>query len=191
MSAMALTEPFVWDEASFLRAWEAGAFRDERVEMVDGEVIRVVIGVWHGQVVMNLGHVLRDEGWRVVSATLPSSGSLPDPDVFVFRRGAQPVETLGTVTTIGRWDPDDVGLVVEVSDSTLAYDTSTKAALYGRTGYASYWVVHRDGVEVFTEPAADGYRSRCHVEVDEVVEVPYAPGSTIPVADLLDVDPVG
>lgn len=184
---MALAEPFVWDEASFLRAWEAGAFRDERVELVDGEVIRVVIGTWHGQVVMNLGHLLRHPGWRVTAATLPSSGSLPDPDVFVFRQGAAATETLGEQVAISRWRAEDVGLVVEVADSSLAYDTTVKARLYGRTGYATYWVVHRDGVEVHTEPCATGYRSRRSVGVDGAVAVPYAPGPPIAVAEVLDV----
>lgn len=185
---MTLAEPFVWDEASFLRAWEAGAFRDERVEMVDGEVIRVVIGTWHGQVVLNLGHLLRAPGWRVAAATLPTGGSLPDPDVFAFRQGAEPTETLGEHMTIHRWAPDDIGLVVEVSDSSLAYDTTVKARLYGRAAYATYWVVHRDGVEVHTEPSGDGYRNRTSVGRDGVVQVPYAPGPGIAVADILDVD---
>ncbi len=185
---MALAEPFVWDEASFLRAWEAGVFGEARVEMVEGEVLRVVIGDWHGQVTMRLARLLPEDGWRVTSSTLPAAGSLPDPDAFVFRRAATPIAALGAQRSLHRWNPGDIGLVVEVADSSLLYDTEVKAGVYGRTGFPCYWVVHREGVEVFTDPYESGYRERLHVGVDEVVAVPYAPGETIAVADLLDVD---
>ncbi|HEU5149602.1 MAG TPA: Uma2 family endonuclease [Iamia sp.] len=185
---MALAETFVWDEASFIRAWEAGVFGDGRYEMVQGEVIRVLIGEWHGQVTARVMRLLPEDGWRVTNATLPAAGSLSDPDAFVFRRGAEPVARLGTQRSVHRLNPGDVGLVVEVSDSSLVFDTEVKTVVYGRAGFGCYWVVHRDGVEVFTDPYEAGYRERRHVAVDSVVEVPYAPGTTIPVADLLDVD---
>jgi hypothetical protein len=185
---VALAETFVWDEASFIRAWEAGVFGDGRYEMVQGEVIRVVIGDWHGQMTMQLGHLLRRPGWRVTNATLPSSGSLPDPDAFVVRRGAKAVAQLGSTRSISRLNPGDVGLVVEVADSSLVFDTEVKDVVYGRAGFPCYWVVHRDGVEVFTDPFEAGYRQRLHVAADGEVEVPYAPGEVIAVADLLDVD---
>lgn len=188
MTGMALAEPFVWDEESYLRAAEAGVFGDERVELVEGQVVQVVIGAWHGQVVMNLAHLLRADGWRVTSATLPASGSLPDPDVFVFRRGVEPSGVVGQRLRVPRWEPGDVGLVVEVAESSLALDTGVKAGLYGRAGYPCYWVVHRQGVEVFTGPGEDGYGDRSHVAVEGRVDVPYAPGATIAVADILDVD---
>lgn len=187
---MALTEVthWDWDEASFIRAWEAGIFGDQRVELVDGEVLRVVIGPWHGQVTMNLGHFLRAGGWRVTSSTLPAGGSLPDPDVFVFRRDATPISALGERRSVLRWNPSDIGLVVEVAETSWSLDTTVKAELYGRTGYPTYWVVHRAGIEVFSDPYEAGYRQQRHVDADGVVEVPYAPGTTIRVADLLDVD---
>jgi hypothetical protein len=185
---VALADTFVWDEASYLRAWEAGVFGEQRVELVDGEVIRVVIGDWHGQVTARVIRRLPEDGWRVTIATLPSSGSLPDPDAFVVRVGAEPVARLGTQRTISRLNPGDVGLVVEVADASLVFDTEVKTVVYGRAGFGCYWVVHRDGVEVFTDPFEGGYRERRHVDPDGEVEVPYASGSTISVAELLDVD---
>lgn len=185
---MALAETFVWDEASFIRAWEAGVFGDGRYEMVQGEVIRVVIGDWHGRVTARVIRRLPEDGWEVTTATLPSSGSLPDPDAFVVRRRAQPVAQLGSTRSISRLNPGDVGLVVEVADSSFIFDTEVKDVVYGRAGFPCYWVVHRDGVEVFTDPYEAGYRERRHVAVDGEVEVPYAPGQGIAVADLLDVD---
>ncbi|QYG92365.1 Uma2 family endonuclease [Iamia sp. SCSIO 61187] len=185
---MALAETFVWDEASYIRAWEAGVFGEQRVELVEGQVIRVVIGDWHGQVTARVIRRLPEDGWRVTNATLPAAGSLPDPDAFVCRRGAEPVARLGTERTISRLNPGDVGLVVEVADASFVFDTEVKTVAYGRAGFGWYWVVHREGVEVFTDPDEGGYRERRHVGPDGEIEVPYAPGTTIPVAELLDVD---
>lgn len=184
---VASTDTWTWDEESFIRAWEAGVFGDQRVELVEQEVWPVSMGPWHGQVSANVIRLLPDGLWRVTMATLPASGSLPDPDAWAQRRGARPISRLGATGRLARWAVDDVALVVEVADTTFAFDTTVKARVYGSAGYAVYWVVHRGGVEVFTEPFAEGYRRREHVDPDGSVDVPYAPVS-LRVADLLDAD---
>lgn len=182
---MSTAEVWVWDEVSFIRAWEAGVFGDQRVELVGGEVWPVSIGAWHGVVAANVAHLLRSEGWTVSLATLPASGSLPDPDAWVVRRDAQPVARLGGTGPLVRWSPADVALVVEVADTSYAADTSVKAAMYGAAAYPVYWVVHRGGVDVFSEPFEGGYRQRTHVPVAGTLQLPHAPGS-IALRDLLD-----
>lgn len=174
-----------WDEASFIRAWESGVFGDNRVELVDGEVWPVSIGDWHGSVAASVTRALPNDEWRVTMATLPASGSLPDPDVWVRHGSARPVSRLGETGRLLRWSPADVVLVVEVADTSFAADTETKAVVYGRTGFGCYWVVHRGGVDVFTDPFESGYRSRRPVGVDGDVAVPYGAATSIPVASLL------
>ena len=53
----------------------------------------------------------------------------------------------------------DVLLLIEVSDSSLAFDQSVKLNLYARYGVAEYWVVDVEGKRVVTyrEPYAQGY----------------------------------
>lgn len=182
---MVTAEIWQWDEESFIRAWESGVFRDQRVELVAGEVWAVSIGPWHGCVAANLGHFLRAEGWRVTMATLPAAGSLPDPDAWVLRRDAEPISRLGETRRLARWSPSDVALVVEVADTSLLADTELRAKLYGAAAYPVYWVIHRGGVEVFTDPFEAGYRERVHVPPEGTLPVPYS-GGTLAVADLLD-----
>lgn len=161
-----------WTRDGFLRAWEAGAF-DGRVEYIDGEVIPVVIGRWHGQATTRAIKALPDAGGEeVTQATLPSSGSLPDPDVWVLRPDAEPIAQLSG--RLAEWDPADVLLVVEVSDETVTLDLTTKARLYGSAGYGTYWVLTRDALYVHTEPTPDGYRYRTELRAGERVPVPYA-----------------
>jgi Uma2 family endonuclease len=38
--------------------------------------------------------------------------------------------------------PDDVRLLVEVSDTTLGYDRNRKAAIYAEAGIADYWILN-------------------------------------------------
>jgi hypothetical protein len=185
---MALVDTWRWDEVSFVRAWEAGVFGDQRVELVEGEVWPVSIGLWHGSVAGNVTRSLPDDDWRVTSASLPASGSIADPDVWVHRRGALPVSRLGTTGRLARWSAGDVALVVEVADASFGADTEVKSAVYGRSGFAAYWVVHRGGVEVFSEPFEAGYRRRATIPVTGTVTVPYRPDVTLAVTDLLDAE---
>lgn len=185
---MALVDTWRWDEESFIRAWEAGVFREERVELVEGEVWPVSIGIWHGAVTGNIMRTLPNDNWRVTTASLPASGSIPDPDVWVHRRGAKPIARLGSTGRLARWSPSDVALVVEIADSSLTADLETKAKVYGRTGYPTYWVVHRNGIEVLTEPYEAGYRDHDALVAGDHVTVPYLPNHTIPVDVILDAE---
>ncbi|MGH9115502.1 MAG: Uma2 family endonuclease, partial [Acidimicrobiales bacterium] len=171
----------------FILAWEAGVFGEARVELVRGEVWPVTIGSWHGSVAANVARLLPGGEWRVTTATLPSAGSVPDPDVWVHRRAAEPIARLGSTGRLVRWSPSDVALVVEVADTSFAADTELKPAVYAGAGYPCYWVVHRGGVEVFTEPYEAGYRERLHVGPKGLLTVPYSQ-SSLDVAAILDAD---
>lgn len=185
---MAVVDTWRWDERSFIRAWEAGVFRDERVELVEGEVWPVSIGLWHGSVTSNIMRALPNGEWRVTTASLPASGSIPDPDLWVHRRSAKPIARLGSTGRMGRWNPSDVALVVEVADSSLTADLETKARVYGGTGYPTYWVVHRGGVTILTDPYEAGYRHQQTMAPGDTVTVPYATDATLDVAQLLDAE---
>lgn len=98
------------------------------------------------------------------------------------REGAEPVDRLSP--RLPRWSPDDVLLVVGVSDETLDHDLSSKATLYARTGYGCYWVVTRDGVYEHTEPSDAGYGRRVLYHPGDQILVRHA-GSSLAVSDLL------
>ena len=77
--------------------------------------------------------------------------------------------------------PDDILLLVEVADSSLADDRQLATWVYGPAGIPVYWIVnlvHRQ-VEVYTDPGPDGYRSR----------VVFADGQSVPV--VIDGHPLG
>ncbi|MEZ6068352.1 MAG: Uma2 family endonuclease [Planctomycetaceae bacterium] len=53
---------------------------------------------------------------------------------------------------------DDVGVVIEVADSTLLPDRRWKRKLYARNGIPEFWLVNlqRRTLEVYRHPTADG-----------------------------------
>lgn len=170
-----------WTAREFLRAWEAGAF-EERVELVDGEVWPVPIGVWHGDTTARILRALPNDRFVVSTSSLPTGGSVPDPDCWVREAGADPVGSPSPRSAA--WRPADVLLVVEVADETLDADLGVKARLYGASGYPVYWVVTRDGIVEHTEPTLLGYGTVRTYGREDDVPVRHA-GSSLGVGDLL------
>ena len=60
-------------------------------------------------------------------------------------------------------------LIVEVADTTLAFDTTTKASLYARHGIPEVWVldVQDRAILAFRDAGARDYRSRLRLVGDE------------------------
>lgn len=166
---------------------EAGLFcGGPRVELLDGEVLEMAaMGSRHVVCVMRLIPLLQDVAGSaaVVSIQLPlrlDNRSEPEPDAALLR------------APVGRYDTAipaaaDALLVIEVSDSTLAYDRDVKADHYGAAGIEGCWVVDLEGNEVlvFGGPCAAGYSDLHRAQRGEVLAVPGLPGVTVAVEDLL------
>ena len=172
-----------WTAEEFVDAWEAGAFADRhRVQLVDGEVWDLgPIHGWHGRAVPRLVQLLAADDAVVTTETLPMPRSMPDPDAWVLRGGAEPV---GSVRGYATYDPADVLLVVEVSDATLRADLTSKAAVYAEGGVSHYWVLARDALHVHEGPSAHGYAKVRVLGPDDAVTLPYA-DRALTVRDLL------
>ena len=85
-------------------------------------------------------------------------------------------------------------LVVEVSESSLAFDRAHKGSLYARAGLAEYWIVNLiDRVlEVYRNPARDPdapfgwrYQSVAVHRPDGTVSPLGAPSALVGISDLL------
>ena len=130
---------------------------------------------------------LAPAGWEPLCqlpVTLPDSE--PEPDASLVR---------GDEATISAGKPvaADVGLVVEVADSSLREDRAYSGRMYARAGIPVYWIVNLIDrqVEVYADPdpAADppAYRTRTDYRAGQDVPVVLdgQPAGTIPVAELL------
>lgn len=149
--------------AEYDRMIAAGVFDGDprpRVELIDGELRPMSpIGPAHEQI---LDRLVR---WSCANTTedvvsvraqcsigIPELDGAPEPDL-VWARGKD--------YSRGRPLPADVLLLVEIADSSLAYDRGEKASMYAVAGIADYWVVNVPElcVEIFRQPKAAAYTS--------------------------------
>lgn len=127
--------------ADYARMREAGILReDDRVELLDGEVRSMgPIGPFHAAIVNVLVLLFtRQLGDRaIVSGQNPiqlHNHSEPQPDVAIL----QPREDFYAAA---HPRPDDVLIVVEVSDSSLDYDRNEKLPRYASAGIPEVWII--------------------------------------------------
>jgi Uma2 family endonuclease len=183
--------PYRWTREEYLQMIDLGWFADKRVELIRGEVIEmpsqydlhlaaIIKGLDALRLAFGSGYTVRPQG----SLDLSPHG-IPDPDLAV---------TVGSLAGVARTIAKSALLVVEVSDSSLAYDRNHKAPLYAAGGIADYWIVNlvQCQLEVYRDPVADStqlfgfrYNSRMILDPADVVSPLAAPQASIAVADLL------
>jgi Uma2 family endonuclease len=145
------------DEAARL----AEIFPGERYELIEGELInKIGQNPPHAYVIAVLNKLLAAAFSG--SVRVQSSIALPDPE-------GQYSEPEPDIVLLHRDDPEffdrhpgpkDIALLIEVADTTFAFDRSTKYRLYARAGIQEYWIVdipNRRAV-VCRTPQGDDYR---------------------------------
>jgi Uma2 family endonuclease len=147
---------------------------DDRVELLEGWVVRkmgknpphvLVTGL-----VQDALTRLLPPGWFVsVQDPVTAGASEPEPDVKLVRGSRRDYQRR-------RIGPADVGLVVEVSDSSLEEDQSHKKQIYARAGIPFYWIADIPGSKllVHSDPTgpADSPDYRRVAEYGPADEVP-------------------
>jgi Uma2 family endonuclease len=178
--------PHLFTRKEYHRMGRAGLFREERVELLDGEVITMSPqNSPHASTIHRLWSVLshRLGSAAYVRAQAPvilDDWSEPEPDIAVCQ--PDPYD-------YAREHPrtEQVLIVIEVADSSLTYDRTRKARAYAASGIPVYWLVNlRDRhIEVRTNPdrATGQYRSVQVVAEGETVTLPD--GQQLAVADIL------
>lgn len=185
--------PVRWTREEYYRLGELGFFDGKRVELVRGEVIEMSPIDWPHALGVGLVTDVLTAAFRTgfyvsvqqplaLSAFVP--GSEPQPDVAVIAGDRRSYSD----------HPERAALVVEVANTSLFYDTTTKAELYAAAGVPEYWVVdveHRQ-LLVFRDPGplpaglgAAAYRTHAAHGPDAVVTPLGAPHAPVKVADLL------
>jgi Uma2 family endonuclease len=181
----ALPRPHRLSLEEYHRMIEAGVFVDTpRMELIEGEIIEMTpIGPRHSYFVQRLNPLFlrrlpRDVQIRIQSPITLGDGSEPEPDIALVRDRDYGHEHPG---------PEDVLLVVEVADSSLAYDRGRKAALYARFGISEYWLIDtgEPALEIHRDPAPEGYREVTRPRMDDEVAPVRLADCRLRVADLL------
>jgi Uma2 family endonuclease len=176
-----------WTRAECEALETTGLLDQQRLELVDGELISkmgknrphinalVFVQLW----------LIRVFGGEFVNPETPidvrpedNPTNEPQPDLIVLKRPSWEFKKANP-------QPADLRLVVEVSDTTLGFDLTRKAALYARAGIAEYWALdiaaHR--LVVHREPVDGRYVSVAVYGEQETVTPLAAPNAKFRVAD--------
>ena len=158
---------------------------DDRVELLDGAIIIMPpIGDPHEVSTDWLNRLLvppliNRAIVRVQGAIRLSDCSAPQPDIAVLRERP--------LSEVRPYFPPDVYLVIEVSDSTLAYDQGAKLARYAAAGIPEVWVANLRAREVtaYAAPSGSEYASVRTYRVGESISPQAFPDVVLAVADFM------
>ena len=159
----------------FHKMGEAGIFsEDDRVELIDGEVLEMSpIGWRHIWCVRQLIRILVRFADERTARGEHYEADVQDPILLDGYGEPQPDLVLLKDSPIGRLPgPGEVALVVEVADTSLAFDRNVKLARYAEAGIPETWLADliADRFEVHSEPGLDGYRKTMRYARGERVE---------------------
>lgn len=152
-----MSEPRRFTVDEYHRLVESGILTEEHnVELLDGYlVLRGAHSPAHDSSVHLTSSALgaaKPAEWCIrIQSAITLAESEPEPDVVLAR---------GSARTFARRHPGaaDLGLAVEVSDTTLAGDRSDKGRIYARARVPCYWIINLIDrqVEVYTQPSGSG-----------------------------------
>jgi len=175
------------DVDAYYKMAEAGILtRDDRVELIGGEIFDMnPIGSPHAGKTNRLARLFAKaavDGHVLTSVQNPlrlDAYNEPEPDLMLLRPRADDYTTRHPSAA-------DVFLLVEVSDSSLAYDRGAKLALYARFGVAEVWIVDLAGaaLEIYRQPK-DGTYSLTERRTGGSLTPDLVPSVAIDVAALL------
>lgn len=160
---------------------EAGLFDQERVELLDGVIVRMPpSSVPHDLPIERLSELILPPlvgraRVRVQLRFVASEYTEAAPDLAIIHKDA-PREDHPTAAL----------LLIEVAYSSLRFDRTAKASIYARANASAYWIVNvtERTVEAYTEPVAGQYtQTETHSGADRLV-IPGFPDVTFSVDDV-------
>lgn len=166
---------------------EAGILtEDDHVELLDGEIIKMTAkGTRHASSVSRITTLLyRQVGdnviVRVQDPVQLGAHSEPEPDIALVR-----------------WRDDfymdrhpragEVFLIIEVADSSIGTDRTTKLRLYAQAGVTEVWIVNLTNgtVEVYAQPQDGEYGISRTASRDDTLTLASVPEIRVRVADMV------
>jgi len=151
---------FKFTVAQYHLMYETGVFAEsDRLELINGEIKTMSpIGRKHAACINRLVTAFTQKlGKRIVLSVQNSirleDNSEPQPDLAILKpRDDFYEDTLPS--------PADILLIIEVADSSIAYDRDIKAPLYATAGIPEMWLfdVNNKTIASFSQPSSLGYK---------------------------------
>jgi Uma2 family endonuclease len=182
-----LPEPRLFTAREYQHLVEVGVLNeDERIELIEGRIVPMAPkNIKHAMATRRgLRCFTRVLGERVIigvqDPVLLNDFSEPEPDIVLL---ATPDDRyLESHPT-----PKDIFLVLEIADSSLAYDRDVKCPLFARNGIIHFCLLNLQNRELedYREPGPNGYRRKQTYSEEESFNLVAFPKISIKVKDLL------
>jgi Uma2 family endonuclease len=158
---------------------------DDRVELIEGDILTLApIGTRHADITLLLNeHLVLGVGRAgVVGPGQPidlGNYSEPEPDLTVLKRRNERYRHAHPTA-------EDVLLIVEVADTSLALDQGPKRALYAQFDVPEYWVIDipNERAWVYRQPSRGIFQETHELSAGDVLSPASFPGIQISVAEL-------
>lgn len=169
---------------------ENGVFdEDEQVELLNGVIIeKMPKGTKHSAATDRASRVFyRVFGDKVFvrnqNPVWLDGFSEPEPDIVLAAPRDDEYENAHPT-------PEDIFLILEVSDTTLGYDRAAKGAAYARAGIKQYILINvqEKTLEDYREPSGDGYGSKQTHRAGQNFNLAAFPEVSFQAADFLPID---
>jgi|SRR5579872_3058473 len=184
-------QPYRFTIEAYRKLGETGLFHDMKTMLIDGEVLTMPLP--------NPPHdTALDLTYEFLRAAFPSGHHVRNQHGFDIGTHNDPGPDLAVVTgsirDYANTTPTTAVMIIEVADSSLFIDTTTKAELYATAGVADYWVIDLENLKlhVFRDPVAlpaglgaTAYRTHLTLNPKDSIAPLAAPNASIQVSDLL------
>jgi Uma2 family endonuclease len=184
-------QAFRWTIKQYRELHRFEWFQNVKTMLIDGEIFTMVMPNPPHDVALNLTY-------EFLRATFPSGHLVRNQQGFDIGIEDDPGPDLAVVTgsirDYSKKTPATAVMIAEISDSTLYFDTTTKAELYATAGVPEYWVVDlvHNRLLVYRDPeplpaglGATAYRTHLAFAPEQTVAPLAAPSASVKVADLL------
>lgn len=189
-----VVRPYRWTLEDYEQLIALGILEGKHVELIQGDILTMApMGEPQALTIMQLNYALLPHfnpgtGFHLriqMPLALPALTCEPEPDIAVVALDA-PTNAAGR--------PTSAALVVEVAESSLAYDRDRKGPLYAAAGLREYWLVNLPErcLEVYRQPVPDAasfsgwrYQERQSLHEGERVAPWIAPTVSLAVGGLL------
>ena len=173
-----------WTRQECVALETSGIWAQQHLELIEGELLSKmgkkrphtnVMVIMHAWLLRVFGEQYVNQEAPIDVAPEDNPTNEPEPDLIVLTKPSREFKD--------NPQPSDLHLVVEVSDSTLGFDLTTKARLYARARIVEYWVVDIPGrrIIVHRDPPEGQYRSVIAYAEQESVKPLASPDSEFPV----------
>lgn len=158
---------------------------DENVELINGKIVYKMspVNLPHSSTVRCLNRLLNKKYNEEVTLDFQNpvvieNHSEPEPDAVIL-------EFSNNDYSKKKPTSNDVLVIIEVSNTTLKYDKTTKLRLYASANIPEYWVVNLidNCIEIYKKPNGNIYQQHYILIKNDVIDLPFE--KQLKVSDIL------